>query len=57
MKDSRRLRFTFHNALPIIVPLSGGTNINPSIRIMIDEIREGKEERTGERRGEERRGR
>lgn len=26
--------FTFHTALPIIVPLSGGTNINPSINII-----------------------
>lgn len=33
-------RFTFHTALPIIVPLSGGTSINPSIKIILGGIEE-----------------
>lgn len=31
-------KFTFQTALPIIVPLSGGTNINPSINIIFGEM-------------------
>src|SRR6266536_3722785 len=31
-------RQTFHKALPIIVPRSGGTNINPSITIILPEF-------------------